>query len=236
MTEQSTTQSIMDHVRQHESIDPFYSIDTTHDNIIIGNCDGEVYLFKEWTSSTGLLFTILLLYIGLVTITNIIVLYKFIATWNRITVSLREQNRVCAKYAANQQPMSRRQTCEEALRPCKYECNSNNDASIACPICLIDIQNQDYVVSCDDGCATKFHQNCLYTWLEYNGNDFANIGNNTDNGIDTSCDNHTSCPCCRKELIGIVYIEPTTATATNATNASSGFISDLSTLVGYYPY
>ena len=184
----------------------------------VDGCADGVYLFQEWTSSTGLLFSVLLLYIGLVTITNIVVLYKFIATWNQITVSLREQNRVCAKYA--NPPSTRRQTCQEALKPSRYsseQCNSG--ATTVCPICLLDIQNQDFVVSCDSGCGTTFHKNCIYNWLEFKGkNDIA------------ASENHTSCPCCRKEMIGNVL------TDSNPTTSTSGFISELSTLVGYYPY
>lgn len=179
-------------------------------------CADGVYLFKEWTSSTGLLFSVLLLYIGLVTITNIVVVYKFIATWNQITVSLREQNRVCAKYA--KLPSTRRQTCQEVLKPSRYNCEECN-ASAICPICLLDLQSQDFVVACDDGCGTKFHKTCLYNWLEFKGT--------SDN---TMSENNTSCPCCRKEMIGIVATDPCTMTSGN------GFISELSTLVGYYPY
>lgn len=181
-------------------------------------CADGVYLFKEWTSSTGLLFSVLLLYIGLATITNIVVLYKFIATWNQITVSLREQNRVCAKYA--NLPATRRQTCQEALKPSRYnglECITS--AAATCPICLLDLQNQDFVVSCDVGCGTTFHKNCIYNWLEFKGNNDS-----------VASENHTSCPCCRKEMIGNVITDSNTSTS------ASGFISELSTLVGYYPY
>jgi hypothetical protein len=184
----------------------------------IDGCAEVVYLFKEWTSSTGLLFSMLLLYIGLVTITNIVVLYKFIATWNQITVSLREQNRVCTKYANI--PSTRRQTCQEALKPSRYNGEDYNTGSCTvCPICLLDIQNQDLVVTCDGGCGTTFHKDCIYNWLEFKGN----------NDVVAS-DNHTSCPCCRKEMIGNI------TTDSNATTSASGFISELSTLVGYYPY
>lgn len=188
------------------------AIDT---EFIHDNCGDGVYLFAEWSSSTGLLFSILLMYIGLVTVTNIIVVYKFIATWNQITVSLREQNRVCVKYANI--PAIRRQTCQEALKPCLYY--SENNHSTSCPICLTDIQDQDYVVSCTDGCNTTYHKNCLYDWLDFKST-----------SDDVLSENHKSCPCCRKELIGIVPIESTQS------NSTSGFISDLSTLVGYYPY
>jgi Ring finger domain len=196
--------------------DDVNSIGDAGDSHGSGCADG-VYLFKEWTSSTGLLFSVLLLYIGLVTITNIVVLYKFIATWNQITVSLREQNRVCAKYA--NLPSTRRQTCQEALKPSRYNglgCVTSTAAT--CPICLLDIQNQDFV-SCDGGCGTTFHKNCIYNWLEFKGN--------TDS---LASENHTSCPCCRKEMIGTVV------TDSNTTTSASGFISELSTLVGYYPY
>jgi hypothetical protein len=181
-------------------------------------CTEGVYLFKEWTSSTGLLFSVLLLYIGLVTITNIVVLYKFIATWNQITISLREQNRVCAKYA--NPPSTRRQTCQEALKPSRYNSKGYNPGTVTvCPICLLDLQNQDLVVSCDGGCGTTFHKECIYNWLEYK------------EPHDTvASENHTSCPCCRKEMIANVSTDSTTTTST------SGFISELSTLVGYYPY
>ena len=182
-------------------------------------CPDSVYLFKEWTSSTGLLFSVLLLYIGLVTITNIVVVYKFIATWNQITVSLREQNRVCAKYA--NLPPTRRQTCQEALTPSRYnskECN--NGTSSPCPICLLDLRNQDFVVSCEGGCGTTFHKHCIFNWLEFKGNSEI-----------SASENHTSCPCCRKEMIGKVTTEPTATS-----QPASGFISELSTLVGYYPY
>ena len=189
---------------------------SVHKEVALDKCADGVYLFKEWTSSTGLLFSFLLLYIGLVTITNIVVVYKFIATWNQITVSLREQNRVCTKYA--NPPSTRRQTCQEALKPSRYSCEECN-VSTMCPICLLDIQNQDFVVSCDGGCGTSFHKNCLYNWLEFKGTN--------DNLM---CDNNTSCPCCRKEMIGVVAIDPYTTTPGN------GFITELSTLVGYYPY
>jgi Ring finger domain len=186
----------------------------THIEVQFNSCDNEVYLFKEWTSSTGLLCSILLMYIGLVTITNVIVVYKFIATWNQITVSLREQNRVCTKYA--NVPSTRRQTCHEALKPSRYNCDEC-DTLAPCPICLLDVQNQDIVVSCEEGCGTKYHKNCLYNWLDFKGNNDELIG-----------DNHTSCPCCRKELLGIVSSKPTT-------NCTSGFVTEMSTLVGYYP-
>jgi hypothetical protein len=180
----------------------------------------QVYLFSEWTSSTGLLFSVFLLYLSLVTITNIVVVYKFIATWNQITLSLREQNRVCAKYS--QFKTTRRLTCPEALPPSRYQASSS--ASIACcPICLIDIQDQEYVASCDGGCATVFHKDCIYEWLDYKQAERDLL----------SAENHTCCPCCRKELLGITSVDPT---AGKSPTSSSGFVSDLSTLVGYYPY
>ena len=191
-------------------VDTFVQVEVPFDS-----CADGVYLFKEWTSSTGLVFSVLLLYIGLVTITNIVVVYKFIATWNQITVSLREQNRVCSKYA--NLPSTRRQTCQEALKPLRYHCEECN-LSVTCPICLLDLQSQEFVVSCDGGCGTKFHKNCIYNWLEFKG---------TNDSV--MCDNNTSCPCCRKEMIGIIVADQCT------TPSGNGFLSELSTLVGYYP-
>jgi Ring finger domain len=192
-------------------------VDTNvHVEVPLDSCADGVYLFKEWTSSTGLLFSVLLLYIGLVTITNIVVVYKFIATWNQITVSLREQNRVCSKYSSL--PSTRRQTCQEALKTSRYNCEDCY-TSVICPICLLDLQSQEFVVSCDGGCGTKFHKNCIYNWLEFKG---------TNENV--MSDSNRSCPCCRKEMIGIVATDPCTTTSGN------GFISELSTLVGYYPY
>ena len=179
-------------------------------------CAEGVYLFKEWTSSTGVLFSVLLIYIGLVTITNVVVVYKFITTWNQITVSLREQNRVCTKYA--NVPSTRRQTCQEALKPFRYDIQECQLSTI-CPICLFDVQKQDLVVSCDGGCQTTFHKRCLFEWLEFKGKNSCTI-----------TDNHKSCPCCRKEMIGNI------STDAHTTASANGFISELSTLVGYYPY
>jgi hypothetical protein len=179
----------------------------------------EVYFFAEWTSSTGILFFILILYISLVTITNIVVVYKFIATWNQITVSLREQNRVCIKYASI--TSTRRQTCQEALKPSRYQLDENGSSSYtACPICLVDIKDQEYIASCEMGCGTLFHRDCIYEWLDYK-----------QDSNDVPSENHTSCPCCRKELLGHISTDPC-----KTTTSSSGFISDLSTLTGYYPY
>jgi hypothetical protein len=179
----------------------------------------QVYLFTEWTSSTGLLFSVFLLYLSLVTITNIVVVYKFIATWNQITVSLREQNRVCAKYS--QFTTTRRLTCPEALPPSRYQ-ESPAALPACCPICLIDIQDQEYIASCDEGCATVFHKDCIYEWLDYKSAEHDVL----------SMENHTCCPCCRKELLGITTVDPPAAVG----KSSGGFVSDLSTLMGYYPY
>lgn len=188
-------------------------------DVVQDHCNSDVILYFEWKSSTGVLFSILILYISLVTITNIIVVYKFIVTWNQITVSLREQNRVCVKYS-NVNVM-RRQTCQEVLKPILYqEIEITATASNSCPICLLDIQNQEYVASCNEGCGTIFHKDCLYSWLEYK--------NNKD---DTSCHNRKSCPCCRKDLLPVKLMEPTDAAV-----STNGFITELSTLVGYYPY
>jgi hypothetical protein len=172
------------------------------------NSEDSCYLFEEWTSSMGVLFCFLMLYILLVTITNSIAFYKFITTWNIITESLREHS-ACSTCTA-----TRRRTCQEALMVSRY--HQEDGSSCCCPICLIDLQDQNLVAACDEGCMAVFHKNCLFEWLEYKGDD-------------DSYENHTSCPCCRKELLGV-----TTAPARSTVGASS-WLSDLSTFLGYYP-
>jgi hypothetical protein len=75
-----------------------------------------------------------------------------------------------------------------------------------CPICLLsfdDEQHYDYVVSCH--CQKHFHHDCLASWLERS----------------------TSCPCCRRDLIG--------ASNNTAKQHISGWMADLSVYVGFPP-
>lgn len=162
-----------------------------------GGADG-CYLFEEWTSSTGLLFAFLMLYILLVAVANLIVCYKFISTWNLITLSLREQNRACRKLGTT----SRRRTCHEALTVRRYQ-EKYFDSACTCPVCLIDIQDQELVASCDKGCHAVFHRDCLFEWLEYK------------NDCDVKRESHTSCPCCRQELLWVAASTPLVVTTTS---------------------
>lgn len=177
------------------------------------------YLFEDWMSSTGIFFCVLMLYILLVTIINSIACYKFITTWYQITGSLREQQQHCKYYYAT---TYRRRTCQEALTVSRYHRDDKRAAApgySCCPICLIDLQDREFVASCDEGCHAVFHKDCLFEWLEFKSD-------NDDYNSNNSGENHTSCPCCRKELLGVTTTPATT---------TSGWLSDLSTFLGYYP-
>jgi hypothetical protein len=211
--------------------------------------EDECYLFfKEWTSSTGFIFFCFVTYILLVAITNSIACYKFITTWNRIAESLRNHNdnnrspanrRDAAAAAAATQ---RRRMCQDALAVSRYHqdgsaADTAADCASSCPVCLIEFRDQELVTSCDKGCCAVFHKDCLFQWLEYKLTHHSATDENDDTHQGGS--QPASCPCCRKELIGVVATAAAAAAATRPSRPSSAagsdWLSDLSTFMGYYP-
>lgn len=196
-------------------------------------------LFAEWTSSAGVVFCCVVTYVLLIMVTNTIACYKFICTWNLIAESLRNNHRLDHHRNSNNSKHEdaatlQRRMCQEALAVSQYHQTDENNGLAAtrttCPICLIDLQDQDLIVSCNDGCYAVFHKDCLFQWLEHKLVD--DLAPTDDDETYNNCEKYpTSCPCCRKDLIGFVR----TTTPAYSSSTESNWLTDLSTFMGYYP-
>lgn len=202
--------------------------------------DDRYYLFAEWASSAGYLFCIILLYMGLVTITNIVACFRFFYAWNAVVGSLQSVDRVvvASKFLLHlHQPVC----LEQCIHTERYHQNELPlDKPEHCPICLDYLEDQQWVTSCKEGCANKFHKTCLFQWLQHVTWESDNIYHNT------------SCPCCRKEMLhGTITKSSSSSTSmlsttvvaaprnivtgnNNNNNSPSAWLSDLSTFMGYY--
>ena len=113
------------------------------------HCCPQVYLFEEWTSSTGIMFCTTVAYLAL---TSSISAYKFWYAWSLI-YALRRQT---------ESSLQRRQHPQDVLTVSRYQ----GAASISCPVCLDTIQQREFVTDCD-GCKHTFHRDCLFDWLTF---------------------------------------------------------------------
>jgi len=183
------------------------------------------YIFAQWTSSTGFVFFIVMLYIGLVLITNLVACYRFFYVWNTVMGSYRADRHHWNSIRTSSQ------TCLEALRVVRYHENEEAEKPEECPICLLDLEDQQWVTSCEEGCGRVFHKDCLFQWLQHT---------NLDANDDDVLQYNTSCPCCRKEMLqgrtsscGSTTSSPTNNN-NNINNGRPAWLSDLSTFMGYY--
>jgi hypothetical protein len=100
---------------------------------------------------------------------NVIFWYKFVSAWNSISRARRMDISIVRH--------RRRQSYRNLIQSHVHVDNMSEHMS--CPICMNDFFEQELVTSCDDGCGSWYHRQCLIRWLDQSDN----------------------CPCCRKDML-----------------------------------
>jgi len=178
------------------------------------------------SSTPAVVLCVILLYIGLVLVTNLVACYRFFYAWNTVVGSLHNNNN------NNQQRRLPYINLDDVLRVERYkQQQSCCKTETTCPICLLEFIEQQWVTSCEEGCASMFHKDCLFEWLHHAMSHEPSYSE----PIRQQHQQHhinTSCPCCRKELLQGVIIQPSAPPPT--ADGRPAWLSDLSTFMGYY--
>jgi len=215
---------------QSAPLNPSLSIDK---GLPIPTSDCRCSCYSSSALSVLVAVGVMYLFIGL--IVNIFACYKFARNWtsrHRRSRMSSFQSDPAEQYQREQRRRERRLKIRQKTSPNNKKnrvitASSDYDHSkehLCCPICLIDFyegkksnlarrnDHQVVLTQCDGGgCRTWFHCECLAQWLFRSD----------------------SCPCCRKDMLGLSYAPSTTV---SLARTPAGWITELSVFLGFTPH